>query len=702
MIKLSNVSKFYYNNGIINLALKNINLTFNKGEIVAIVGESGSGKSTLLNVICGVDSYDEGEIYFNNEETSYFNQEDMDNYRKKNVAFIYQDYNIIDSYTVLENVVVPLLLKGMSEKEAKQKAIELIEKVGLKSRIDSKGINLSGGEKQRTVIARALASDTVILACDEITGNLDSKTGDDIISLIKEISENKLVLMVTHNFEQVKNIATRKIMISDGEVVEDTHVDNEDIQSEDKLKFTDNKLSFKAISYITRKNLKNTPKKTFFSSLVLLLVSFSVLFFNLLGGYLDNKVSITDRNPYRNTVQDRLLVYKDDLTEIDVSDFTGFDNVVKNSFMEDMSVFINNGYYFTCCPTTYISSDYVLYNGKAPTGDNEIALVFKNNEDINLNNIILDEKYPLGSDYFKEEVDVVVTGIYLSDQIRNMPICIVSQSLYKNIVNKIINFDYLNALDYMFFQFGDKEEKRLVRNIINYSSKIDKPCIYYQAPYEEIDLRKIGFDLFSLYRYEFDSFDLEYVYSSDYTDVIITRIDLPEQIEEKVYVVSIYTDDMKGTVSKIIDLGYSYSIPSEHLIRGEIEQYLSRVFFFISIASGLILSLVSFVIISRIYSYKVKEFAVFRSLGYLKKSMSKIVHIELTFIGIISFVSSVLFIVTIGFFNSFFAGLLSCLNIGVLILSFIISILLVNLIAYRFNKKLFKFSLISTLKEEGK
>ena len=110
MIELKNVSKFYNSNGTITVALRNINLKLSKGEIVAITGESGAGKSTLLNVICGVDSYEEGELYFKGQETSYFNQDDMDIYRKKNIGFIYQSYNIIDSYTVLENVMLPLIL----------------------------------------------------------------------------------------------------------------------------------------------------------------------------------------------------------------------------------------------------------------------------------------------------------------------------------------------------------------------------------------------------------------------------------------------------------------------------------------------------------------------------------------------------------------------------------------------------------------
>lgn len=221
MIELKNVSKYYNNNGVVTLGLRNINLTLSKGEIVAIVGESGSGKSTLLNVICGVDTYEEGEMLFDGNETSYFNQNDMDVYRKKNVSFIYQTYNIIDSYTVLENVMLPLLIKGMDHKQAKKRALELIKQVNLTKRIKHRGIKLSGGEKQRCVIARALASDCKILACDEPTGNLDSKTGEEIIRLIKEVASDRLVLIVTHNYEQVESIASRMIRLNDGEIIED-------------------------------------------------------------------------------------------------------------------------------------------------------------------------------------------------------------------------------------------------------------------------------------------------------------------------------------------------------------------------------------------------------------------------------------------------------------------------------------------------
>ena len=262
MFKLVDVSKYYNSNGIVTIALEHINLEFKKGDIVAITGESGSGKSTLLNILCGNDSYDEGEIYFNGNETSYFDNNDLDNFRNKYVGFIYQNYNIIDSYTVLQNVMFPLLIKGIKYKEAKNKALELINKVGLKDRINHKGTKLSGGEKQRVVIARALASDPKILACDEQTGNLDSKTSKEIINLIKEVAKDKLVLIVTHNYNEVKDIATRKVTLVDGRVIEDKILNEVDEIKDEEMVLEKQQLSFMNITLFALENILSTPRKT--------------------------------------------------------------------------------------------------------------------------------------------------------------------------------------------------------------------------------------------------------------------------------------------------------------------------------------------------------------------------------------------------------------------------------------------------------
>ncbi len=225
-----------------------------------------------------MDTFDEGEIYYNGEETSYFDINDMDLFRKDKIGFIFQNYNIIESYTVLENVLLPLKIQGVPIKEAREKALEVLEKVGLKNRINNKGSELSGGEKQRTVIARALVSNTQILACDEPTGNLDSKTGKDIINLIREVAKDKLVLIVTHNFDEVKDIATRKITVFDGEIVEDIELKKiEKIELKEPLNLDNSKISKKTISNVAFSNLKSTPKKTFFMSLILILISVAIL-----------------------------------------------------------------------------------------------------------------------------------------------------------------------------------------------------------------------------------------------------------------------------------------------------------------------------------------------------------------------------------------------------------------------------------------
>jgi len=219
-LKLSNIGKIYVSEGNVAVGIRGVNLSFDPGEFVAITGESGSGKSTLLNVLSGMDSYEEGELYIEGQPTSHYLQQDWEEYREKYISFIFQDYNIIDSFTVLQNVELALMTIA-DPRERRARAIELIERVGLKSHLKHKGSQLSGGQKQRTVIARALAKDSPIILADEPTGNLDSVTSKEIIQLLREISKDKLLIMVTHNFDQVEGIATRHVRVYDGAVESD-------------------------------------------------------------------------------------------------------------------------------------------------------------------------------------------------------------------------------------------------------------------------------------------------------------------------------------------------------------------------------------------------------------------------------------------------------------------------------------------------
>ena len=221
MIKLKNVSKFYYSKGVIATGFTKVNLEFKIGEFVAITGESGSGKSTLLNVISGLDSYEEGEMYIDGKETSHYLEKDWEIYRRKNIGNIYQNFNLVNSYTVYQNIDLVLSLNGISKDERKKKINELLKRVDMYKYRKTKVSKLSGGQKQRIAIARALAKDVPVIIADEPTGSLDKRSAANIIKLLKEISEDKLVIIVTHNYEQVSEYVTRAITMHDGKVLED-------------------------------------------------------------------------------------------------------------------------------------------------------------------------------------------------------------------------------------------------------------------------------------------------------------------------------------------------------------------------------------------------------------------------------------------------------------------------------------------------
>lgn len=270
LLRLKNIGKIYDSNDILTIGIRGVNLDFDYNEFVTIEGESGSGKSTLLNVIAANDSYEEGELYFNGAETSHYSETDWEKYREKNIAMIFQDFNIIENLTVLENVELALL-RVEDKIERRKTAEDLIAKVGLTAQKNRKGSKLSGGEKQRTVIARALAKDSPVILADEPTGNLDVKASKEVASLLKAVSKDKLVIVVTHNPEFFVKYATRRVTIFDGSVKEDqvirkplpkTSADKEEIKA-GKWQ------NFKNTMHIGTLNYKSRPKFTAMMSFAL-------------------------------------------------------------------------------------------------------------------------------------------------------------------------------------------------------------------------------------------------------------------------------------------------------------------------------------------------------------------------------------------------------------------------------------------------
>ena len=223
MLELRNISKSYTTGNFTQQALKDISLKFRKNEFVAILGPSGSGKTTMLNIVGGLDRYDSGDLIINGKSTKEFKSKDWDSYRNNCIGFVFQSYNLISHISILENVEMGMTLSGKSAKKRRKKALEVLEKVGLKEHAHKKPNQLSGGQMQRVAIARALANDPDIILADEPTGALDSKTSVQIMDLIKEIAKDKLVIMVTHNSELADNYANRIVKFKDGELISDSN-----------------------------------------------------------------------------------------------------------------------------------------------------------------------------------------------------------------------------------------------------------------------------------------------------------------------------------------------------------------------------------------------------------------------------------------------------------------------------------------------
>ena len=223
MLEIKNISKQYKTGDLIQNALKNVSLNFRKNEFVSILGPSGSGKTTLLNIIGGLDRYDSGDLIINNVSTKNYKDRDWDSYRNHTIGFVFQSYNLIPHQTVLANVELALTIGGISKKERRKRALQTLEKVGLKEQAHKKPNQMSGGQMQRVAIARALVNNPDVLLADEPTGALDTETSLQVMELLKQVANDRLVIMVTHNPELAENYSTRIVKLKDGEIIGDTN-----------------------------------------------------------------------------------------------------------------------------------------------------------------------------------------------------------------------------------------------------------------------------------------------------------------------------------------------------------------------------------------------------------------------------------------------------------------------------------------------
>ncbi len=335
MIRLKNVTKYYSSGDKVTMALNNINLTFDDVGFVAITGESGSGKSTLLNVISGMDTYEDGEVYYGEQETSYFDESDWENYRRNNVSIIYQLYNLIDSYSAYDNIAMILKMNGnMSDEEIDKRVKESLDKVGILKQARKKACHLSSGQKQRLGIARALAKDTNVIIADEPTGNLDVENGKAVMKILHELSKDRLVIVVTHNYEQAEEFCDRKIRLFDGMIAEDVAVNHDDKTLEEEKFLLKEEVEkpgtvVKKSILLAVKNLLSQPRRMFFNFVLILFFAFaSFTFLGTLAGSVDDTMTKNINTDYfKNVDKTRILIKKTDGTEITDEDIKTLEGI---------------------------------------------------------------------------------------------------------------------------------------------------------------------------------------------------------------------------------------------------------------------------------------------------------------------------------------------------------------------------------------
>lgn len=432
MLELRNISKSYKTGNFKQIALKDINLKFRKSEFVCILGQSGSGKTTLLNILSGLDRYDKGDLIINNKSTREFKSADWDAYRNNCIGFIFQSYNLIHHISVLDNVELGLTLSGVAKKERRKRALNMLDKVGLKKHINKKPNQLSGGQMQRVAIARAIVNNPDVILADEPTGALDTKTSKEIMNLIKEIAKDKLVIMVTHNPELAKEYATRIIELSDGKIIKDSNPIIEQESDNKKYEIKKTAMSFLTALSLSLNNIKTKKGRTILTSFACSIGIIGISLVLALSNGFDKQIDIFEAD----TLSSLPIMINSNVMEIDEEDIKNRREEVLNSseekekiipydVKENMNVHQNiiNSEYLEYLnkidPSNILGITYMHSTGLNLVMEKENDIKILNTDDLNMQttpkylgeqeNYYLEQNYELVAGSFpKEMTDIVL------------------------------------------------------------------------------------------------------------------------------------------------------------------------------------------------------------------------------------------------------------------------------------------------------
>lgn len=704
MIELKKVSKFYHNNGLISVGFSKIDINFDIGEFVVITGQSGSGKSTLMNVIAGLDSYEEGEMFINGEETSGYSEEDYERYRKSYVGNIFQTFNLINSYTVYQNIELELLINGFSKKEAKEKVLNVIKQVDLEKYKNTKVSKLSGGQKQRVAIARSLVFGAKIILADEPTGNLDKDSAEEVMKLLHEISKDKLVIIVTHNYDQVKNYATRHIKMGDGKILEDYKI-------KDVIKIENTDLN-------TTNNITNTSKtllgirNTFniFTKFVLLSFVYLVMIIALTLSYTSN-VQTSDlqeqtltNNYFQNKDLNRVVLKKKDGSSFTKEEIENLKNnevishVDKFDILEDMYIDVYSDDYYYSVKVKYLSEfNSSLESGKMPEKDNEI--IFSRYYD---NGIKIDEINILGN-------DLKVSGIVKSSsdgEYYYNDIIYVNENVMEKIFNSVMLKKYLS------FENNDVLISKVVVNKdlkpgeiligssfgLSENTKLVYENLYTKKVLEEkiignISLKKV--DSIKNLNYDIDESNIS-------SSVEVSEEDYNKLIDSGIYQLSVFGNNEKD-LGDIEKLDYDHLIIKDSLTKeAEIQAILKLFVFFGTVFNLILLFFISYFVIQLILRSRNVYYSTLRILGARLKDVKDLLKIELITVATTSY------IIFLGFLSlvksniikiNFVKDILDVLVFKDYVIVYLILIVLSIMISNRYSKKKFKKSAMLTYRE---
>ncbi len=741
MLKLKDVSKFYYNKGMISTGFTKINLELKIGEFVAITGESGSGKSTLLNVLSGLDSYEEGEMYINGKETSHYTEKDFEDYRRKYIANIFQSFNLINSYTVYQNVELVLLLNGYKKKQVKQKVLDMIEKVGLTEFKNTKVSKLSGGQKQRVAIARAMVKETPIIVADEPTGNLDANSAKDVIELLKKVAKDRLVIVVTHNVEQIEQYATRIIKMHDGKIIE-----NKEIKKiEEPEHIEESKYNRITVANLLRLGIRNT-----FNILPKFLLLFAVFLFvtvALLSEYASFKQTEYEAGKigynyyFRDLSSNRIIIKKQDKTAFTSEDYAKIEEVENVNYIERNDLLLDTAINLECDDLYFYGklTGYKRYNGtltagRMPQEDNEIIMKIPDDYYYVQNNMedVLEKEFAIrkdnGSDGQKFKLRIVGietykvsnlfyygpdTTFYASDAVLNK----MRKGINENYstVRTLFEGKYYKSEWTPYFKVLPSDRvaagTALVSEDVNYlcknnrakgkSLKVEIENIYYK---DELNLTVSGIYT----KNSFTRLTGYKEYESYKGAVFVNEDEYYSLFNKEPYQSSVFTEseeNVKEVINSLQSLGINAkSIKDFKITQGqETLQVIKILKLLITAILILALFFISYFVIRIILKSRNIYFTTLRMLGATTKNVKKILDIELFINSSLAYLTCMVFIVLNQYkiINvEFVQDLIKFLSLREYIVIYAILIIMSVLISRRVSAKIFKKSAIKTYNEE--